>query len=457
MDRQDIDALLIGALYGELTPADEARLTAHLDSHPGDRGALDDLKVARQAVADSRIFAVHLDPPQHVSALLLQEAHRRAPKRAAVAEEKEGWFYRFTRTFLAHPAMAAAAMLVLVLGGAGIVYMKKGDQFAGQEVSVSRDEAAAPQEAPAAIAQGSATATPSAGSGSAMNAGLYEGAAGTASITAEDRADKAAESASDRWDSQKAAADQRNELAAEQTKRKQAAPSRGIAVGTEKGMVKELERAKGAKNDEGFGYDLGGDSMRAPGAASGGGGAGRATTGATIGRADPGVNEQQTYAQPPPPSAAPATAPNRAAPGPVATTTPPRAPEPAVDAKKAPAKVATSTATAKPTPEKPMDAAPAPKQEAKTDSSLLAWAKGEHARAVALAQKGECTAAAKLALGVSTRASDYYAQYMATDRALKQCAQYINAERDKDAEKSAKSRAQKRTNADESPAPTTTK
>ena len=47
MDRQDqdIDALLIGALYGELTPADEARLATHLDSHPGDRGALDDLKV----------------------------------------------------------------------------------------------------------------------------------------------------------------------------------------------------------------------------------------------------------------------------------------------------------------------------------------------------------------------------------------------------------------------------
>ena len=47
MDRQDIDALLIGALYGELTPADEARLAAHLDSHPTDRGALDDLKSAR--------------------------------------------------------------------------------------------------------------------------------------------------------------------------------------------------------------------------------------------------------------------------------------------------------------------------------------------------------------------------------------------------------------------------
>ena len=42
---------------------------------------------------------------------------------------------------------------------------------------------------------------------------------------------------------------------------------------------------------------------------------------------------------------------------------------------------------------------------------------------------------------------------MATDRALKQCAQYINAERDKEAERSQKARASKRVNADE-PAPT---
>jgi len=42
-DRMDIDALLIGALYGELTFADEARLTAHLESYPADRNALADL------------------------------------------------------------------------------------------------------------------------------------------------------------------------------------------------------------------------------------------------------------------------------------------------------------------------------------------------------------------------------------------------------------------------------
>src|SRR4051812_28985027 len=126
MDRQDIDALLIGALYGELTPADEARLAAHLEAHPADRGALDDLKSARAQVRESRIFDdATVEPPQHISALLLQEAHRRAPKRSVATEtERESRFFRFSRMFLAHPAMAAAAMLVLVIGVASTLYVK---------------------------------------------------------------------------------------------------------------------------------------------------------------------------------------------------------------------------------------------------------------------------------------------------------------------------------------------
>jgi anti-sigma factor RsiW len=87
-DRMDIDALLISALYGELTPAEEARLTAHLESHPADRTALADLTHTRAAVRESRIFSVQFEPPQSVSALLLQEAARRAPK---PARETAGW------------------------------------------------------------------------------------------------------------------------------------------------------------------------------------------------------------------------------------------------------------------------------------------------------------------------------------------------------------------------------
>jgi hypothetical protein len=126
-DRTEIDALLISALYGELTPADEARLTAHLESHPADRTALADLTHTRATVRESRILTVQLEPPQSVSALLLQEAARRAPKPERTVA---GWFHRFTRSFMLHPAMAAAAMLVLVVGVAGTLYVRGSNQFA---------------------------------------------------------------------------------------------------------------------------------------------------------------------------------------------------------------------------------------------------------------------------------------------------------------------------------------
>src|SRR5882757_990003 len=102
-DRIDIDALLIGALYGELTPADEARLTAHLVSHPTDRTALADLQHTREAVRASGLRGVLFEPPQAVSALLVQEAARRAVKPRL--HDGESWFHRFVRSLTAHPAL----------------------------------------------------------------------------------------------------------------------------------------------------------------------------------------------------------------------------------------------------------------------------------------------------------------------------------------------------------------
>lgn len=166
VDRTDIDALLIGALYGELTPADEARLRAHLESHPADRTALDDLTRTRAAVRESRILIFQFEPRQAISALLLQEASRRAPR--AVTDRGEGatWFQRFVRSFMAHPAMAAAATLVLVITAAGTLYLRGTDQFAKSEAPAverlpapavpaatsapSESAAAAPSPAPAA-------------------------------------------------------------------------------------------------------------------------------------------------------------------------------------------------------------------------------------------------------------------------------------------------------------------
>jgi anti-sigma factor RsiW len=97
VDRQDIDALLISALYGELTPADEARLQVHLESHPTDRTALAGLTLARNAVRESRILQVQIEPPQAISALLLQEAARRAPAKSAPDNQ------RARRDRLSHP------------------------------------------------------------------------------------------------------------------------------------------------------------------------------------------------------------------------------------------------------------------------------------------------------------------------------------------------------------------
>jgi anti-sigma factor RsiW len=160
-DRPDIDALLISALYGELTPAEETRLAAHLETHPADRTVLADLTFAREAVRESRFFQLQLEPPQAVSALLLQEAARRAPK--VPEEEREGWFARLVRSFAAHPAMAAAAMLVIVVGVTTIVTRNGGDRFAtstapatGQAAQEAAPPAPAPakEEAPLANAEG---------------------------------------------------------------------------------------------------------------------------------------------------------------------------------------------------------------------------------------------------------------------------------------------------------------
>jgi hypothetical protein len=83
------------------------------------------------------------------------------------------------------------------------------------------------------------------------------------------------------------------------------------------------------------------------------------------------------------------------------------------------------------------------------DTNLIAWAKGQHSQAVALANNGKCVSAAKVAVAIQNRAPDYYSQFMATDRALKKCQWYIANEREAEADRSGKARSQKRINADE--------
>ncbi len=179
LDREDIDALLIGRLYGELSSADEARLQAYLAGTSAqaqaDKRALEDMTSARTAVRESRLLAEQVDPPHSISALLMQEAARRAPKQRS---ESEGWFARFVRSFAAHPAMAAAATLVFVVAVGGTLYMRNGKQLAEDRVS-AREMAAPQMSAPADQSEMRVTTAPAVaqapGAGSAALGGIDTG------------------------------------------------------------------------------------------------------------------------------------------------------------------------------------------------------------------------------------------------------------------------------------------
>ena len=395
IERIDIDALLIGALYGELTPADEARLSAHLESHPADRSALDGMRTTRQAVLESRILAVQLDPPQSISALLLQEAARRAPKVAvAKPEREEGWFARFVNSFARHPAMAAAAMLVVVVGVGGLLYSRKGNQFAEQTVD-SRAEI---------VAAGSAAAAPAEEKPGVSN-DLLKKDTGTDSF--------------------------RVDLVDQNAKAPEKKLEGGIEVHTpdptvkdfpadDKVDAKKVELAKNVEQQQAKGqvaFEAKKKSVPAGKPVT-------KTSVESLDEEDTIAMQRQGYANA---VTGAGTSAGSGSPMPpqVATTAPRNEKE---------------TTGAKPEP---------PKQEAKQDPSLLAWAKDQHTRAQALAAKGQCAEAGKLAAQISTRAPEYYNASVVSDRALKQCTAYINAERERDAEKANKSRAQKRLDANE--------
>src|SRR5262245_8423103 len=122
-DRQEIDALLMGALYGELDAGEQARLEAHMVAHPSDRAAMAALEQTRARVREARL--PDLDPAPAISALLLQEAARRAPRKAPARDERPGvlaWLSQMFRPIVAHPALAGAMALALVGGAAGVLY-----------------------------------------------------------------------------------------------------------------------------------------------------------------------------------------------------------------------------------------------------------------------------------------------------------------------------------------------
>ncbi len=450
LDRQDIDALLVGALYDELSSADEARLATHFEAHPADRSALDDLKTARQTVrekvATSRIFELQLDPPQAVSALLLQEAARRAPRKQVVRDDAgETWFQRFVRTFVAHPAMAAAATLVLVVGVAGSIYLRHGDaQFAEQQVAQRETAAqgmgaAAPPEA----AWGSAAlgvAGPTGGEGAA-------GKADTAADTGKDRAgdlrENSVEVALEDGDGKRGES------------RDQVGGNAQLDRNAKNAAVGDNERADGSRHRTNQGTDqstkdkapahVGGDQLAFSG--------GKAPASPAKPAAKGYVEVPQTQHMPKEldedkPAArpddvattttgavvgAPGASRGAASGGGVGggfATAPPASNRPSTPAPRAPA----------PRAEPPAEPAPPPPPRTKASDATVVWARGQHARIAALVKTGKCGEAAPIAVAIKNRAPDYYNAYVATDRALKPCMQYVNEAAERESEKASRAK-----------------
>ncbi|MDB4958273.1 MAG: hypothetical protein JWO36_5842 [Myxococcales bacterium] len=480
VDRLDIDALLIGALYSELTPAEEARLTAHLESHPGDRVALDDLKSARLAVRESRILDIQLEPPQAVSAMLLQEAARRAPKavRGRSDAEKESWFQRFAHSFMRHPAMAAAAMLVLVVGVAGTMYLKNGNQYAEKfapansapAVTQSPPQGAIAERAEQAPAKNQEEAQVNKGHESGDNVGAAAGSGFQVDLAGKDQYRPTTPTTG------RAKVDAPGKTPAHASKTKSKKPYIEVQANdpSPKDMPKDMvvsanptpntkavpakpspkqDFARGLDDAETTNENVDGRAAApgagapAPVAQSPKGGA--AAVGATTVAKPSASYAAPSYASPPPRTPTADAKPQQPR-GPVAQ--PPRTAAPAASPPPPPRdQIATdkTTTTKSDSPAKPAEAK---KAEKSADDTLLAWAKSEHNRAISVARNGNCADAARIAVNVQNRAPDYYAQAMSTDRALKQCQQYINDARDKDAEQNAKARASKRVNSEAAPA-----
>src|SRR5688500_8509451 len=153
-DRQDIDALMVGALYGEIDAAERSRLDAHLSSHPEDKAALDALERTRAEVRRG-LAEMHLaDPPPSLTQTLLAAARAARPADVRGAVEAPSsraagpglWtrFVEWMRPIAGHPAFAGAAVLVLVAGTASALWLR--DSGKATEPELEREHAAYEQE-----------------------------------------------------------------------------------------------------------------------------------------------------------------------------------------------------------------------------------------------------------------------------------------------------------------------
>lgn len=473
VDRTDIDALLIGALYGELTPADEARLAAHLESHPADRTALDDLTRTRAAVRQSRILTFQFEPPQAISALLLQEASRRAPRAVTARGEGATWFQRFVRSFMAHPAMAAAATLVLVISVAGTLYLRGTNQMASPEASSvvlerapapSPPTGAAPPSPPAQAEAPAAEAAPAVAAGSGAYRARLDSTSARLEDTAVAKGELAEPQAAAAGDPSKVQGSLGGRASYEETNASgldavRDAQRRKLAVG--KAAPVKADKAKALRGIELLPPQLQPKDLKDSDDEKPAGRRENEIVAADQRNAAPGGGAPATppaSAPPPPPANAPA--PRAAGPAgaadfdaPAQTVAPAPAPAPAKEAKPRPAKPSanqlpsSSAASAQNAQvdrhlDKTANTVDGDAKQAPADPTLLEWARKQREQVIAYVNQNRCREAASAAVEIYNRAPDYYNANVATDRQVKPCLAYVTTERDRaDRKRASKSAA----------------
>jgi hypothetical protein len=432
LDRQDIDALLMGALYGELSPTESTRLEEHLSAHPQDRMVLDGLSRARQAVKDSLVLALQAEPPAKVSAMLMQEAARRAP---APRAQRAGFFAKLV-ALMRHPAFAAVAVIVLIAAVGGTVFRKSGDrnvaeqQVASQPPSAPmRDEVARPAVEPPASADPSKVAVDE-------NEAINGGDGYTADLEDGGVQDKQLSTPTSRPTTTGKAGVEPGALGkgSRPEKTKPGKPEGGafdyVEVRTPEPEPKTPDDGDGKADQE--------VASTKPGDASGEKTRGKTTATVII------------------PGDTPSTGTTGLAMGGDLATKPTSGGGTAASAGTAPQVAGRQYADA---PPEANTASTSDKDGAETvntesqntkKAEATAAAKAQHTQLIRLVKANKCADASKIALQLSDRYPDYYAQFVANDRRVKPCKPYIDNVRKKNA---AKAKRERTDQAQEAPAP----
>ena len=467
-DRQDIDALLIGALYGELDGDERARLDAHLASHPQDKSALEGLRSTRDLLreADLPVSLAAAEPSPAITARLLQEAARRAP--APASGGILAFLASLLRPFAASPALSAATALVLVGGSAGLLYSRGAFDLSEPTTRQAQHQVGGDTTKLA----GSAPAPGGAPGVDDYRVALEDGerdnrGEGLDQLDGDKRreaqtGDEAGRATADRADRSLAAAEGASRTAGQSgAEENEVAASAKFQTATGSGSEVAVGDAVGAKADSRRpGYiELTKQSKDEPNVL--------ALDGTTF------KNEQKNVTVVPADSdgfaddgrpVAPAVAPSGVAPSGGSSGGAAVGGGGGTTDKKAPARVALAEGraadpAAAPPPaqkgNKPIAGKPSTTQQVARDqgkaggssydpakaAALDTWARDQHARMVKLVNAGKCTDAGTVGADIARKAPDYYQSNVANDRAVRACRPYVDRARRAKAADEAKTKA----------------